>query len=125
MAKQITFKYDNKEYILEFNREVFKKVEASGITMARLEGLENNPADALEVIPELWFRAFQMHHPSVTRELADEIYHSMANKGGNAEQNLPDEEIDFGLLGALIELYQEPVAILYTEQGNTKWSKSW
>ena len=118
MAKQITFKYKDKDYILEFNRATYKEAEISGITQTRVENLENNPSDAIELIPELWFRAFKMHHPSVTRAEADEMYHSMENKGG-------DEETDFGLLGALVEIFTEPIAILFQEQGNTKWSKSW
>ena len=118
MAKQITFKYEDDEYILEFNRDTFKKTEAAGIPFSRIDELENNAADALEVLPELWFRAFQMHHPSMTREKAEEIYHSMENKGGNGET-------DFGLVQALIEIYSEPVVTLYEEPGNTKWSKSW
>ena len=85
MAKQITFKYDNKEYILEFNRDTFKKTELAGFPLSRVEGLEHNPSDAIEVIPELWFRAFQMHHPSVTRDEANEMYRSMADKGGDGE----------------------------------------
>ena len=118
MAKQINFKYKDKEYILEFNRDTFKKAELAGFPLSRVEALEDNPSDAIEVIPELWYRAFQMHHPSVTRDEADEMYKSMDNKGG-------DGETDLGLIGDLVQIFSEPVAILFTEQGNTKWSKSW
>ena len=114
--KNITFAYEGENYTLEFNRETFEKTEASGITIARVEGLADNPSDAITVVPELWFRAFQMHHPDMTKEKASEIYHSMENKGN---------ENDLGLIGALSELFVEPVAILFEEQGNTKWKKNW
>jgi hypothetical protein len=114
--KTISFEYEGEKYTLEFNRETYEKTEKAGVTISRIENLAENPYDAVEVIPELWFRAFQMHHPDITRDKADEMYHSMADKGG---------EDDLGLIGALTEIFVEPVAILFKEPGNTKWSKSW
>ena len=114
--KNLTFTYEGKEYTLEFNRTTFEKAEQAGLTVARVENLADNPSDAITVVPELWYRAFQMHHSDISREKTEEIYHSMSDKGNDN---------DLGLIGALAEIFVEPVAILFTEPGNTKWKKNW
>lgn len=117
MAKQITFKVDKKEYILEFNRKTVKLASEKGLTAERLENIDNNKLDAVEVIPLLWSCAFDMHHPSVSEEERQELYDMMSNKQGKDD--------DLGLLGALSELFLEPITTLLEIEGNVEWTTSW
>lgn len=116
MAKQITFSYKDKDYILEFNRDTVKKSQDMGLSIEKLEECDKNPFLALEVVPLLWRCAFLMHHPSVDKNLVEEMYKELANKEGDKDED--------GLIFSLMELYSEPLNTLL-EQGNVKWSKSW
>lgn len=118
MAKQITFKVDDKEYILEFNRKTVKSASEKGLTIERLEKIDDNKADAVELVPLLWCCAFDMHHPSVSENKRLELFEKMSNKKGK-------DENDLGLLGALFELFAEPITTLLEDEGNVEWTPSW
>ena len=61
------FEYKGKEYTLEFNRATVTMAERAGFTM------EDFDQKLMTRIPELFYYAFKMHHPEVTKKLSDEI----------------------------------------------------
>lgn len=107
--KQITFTYEDKEYILEFNRDTAKE---AGVPTKELQDLENEPMKALDLIPQIWCAAFEMHNPSCPQETRMAIYEAMEGK---------DEE----LVTALIGIYMHPLETLFAKEGNVKWKKNW
>lgn len=79
-----------REYTLEFNRKSVVKVEQAGFDINRIESA------SMTMIPLLFWGAFLMHHPHMTREQTDKILFDML--GG-----LSSDE-----LGRLGELYAYP-----------------
>lgn len=90
----LTFK-DGKTYTLEFNRNSVMSAERAGLVLQDVLTM-SKPAT---VIPTLFFAAFKMHHPEVTRDQAEKM---LADMGG-----LPQEAVQ-----RLIELYVTPVNTL-------------
>ncbi len=109
MAKTITFKYEDKEYTLEFTRKSIEKMEKMGFKISELE------VKPVSTLPQLFNGAFLVHHPFIKRELTDEIFSKMTNK----------EE----LLVKLAEMYSEPIVSLMVDpevnEGNVSWGASW
>lgn len=107
MAKKIVFKYKDKDYTLEYNRDSVRQMEAQGFSIIDID------SKPLTTISTLFAGAFLMHHRNVAtnRNLCDEIYRSFSRR---------DE-----LIAALVEMYQEPVLSLLDEpednEGNA-WS---
>ena len=56
-----------KEYTLEFNRKSVIKAEQAGLDINQLE------SKSMTMIPILFWGAFLMHHPHMTREQTDKI----------------------------------------------------
>lgn len=56
-----------KEYTLEFNRKTVAKTEQAGFDVNQIE------AKSMTMIPLLFWGAFLMHHPYMTREQTDKI----------------------------------------------------
>jgi len=56
-----------KEYTLEFNRKSVTKAEQAGLDINQLE------SKSMTMIPLLFWGAFLMHHPHMTREQTDKI----------------------------------------------------
>lgn len=92
------------EYTLEFNRASILYAEQRGFN---IQGLGAKPMTA---IPELFFYAFRMHHPKVTKEQSDDI---LFNKMGGLSEEV---------LQRLGELYNAPFTTLVPdeEEGGTK-----
>jgi hypothetical protein len=67
------------------------------------------------MLPTLFAGAFKAHHRWVKRELIDEIYSKMTNKGE--------------LIGKLAEMYNEPIMALVDDPAesseNLTWTQSW
>lgn len=61
------FEYNGKEYTLEFNRATVTMAERAGFTMEDLD------SKMMTRVPELFYYAFKMHHPSMTKKQTDEI----------------------------------------------------
>lgn len=106
MAKCLTINHNSNTYRLQFNRKTVVAMEQNGF---RADELLTQPAS---MIPRLFYGAFQMNHKNIRRELVDEIYLSLPNKEG--------------LLEALVELYNEPIAALIEdsadgEEKNATW----
>ena len=56
-----------KEYTLEFSRKSVAKAEQAGLDVNQLE------SKSMTMIPLLFWGAFLMHHPHMTREQTDKI----------------------------------------------------
>lgn len=104
---KINLTYENKEYVLEYNRQSVKTMENQGFV---LDELTAKPAN---MIPLLFSGAFIKNHSGkngVKRRVVDEIF----------------EEIDdkTALIEALMEMYAETLSTL-TEgsgEGNATWA---
>lgn len=109
MSKQLNFTYNGTEYTLEFTRKTVEQMERNGFVA---EDLQNKP---MSTLPTLFAGAFKAHHKYVKREVIDEIYSKMTNKGD--------------LIGRLAEMYNEPILALIDEPAesseNLTWTQSW
>ena len=63
----ITDPEEGREYTLEFNRKSVVKAEQAGLDVNALE------SKSMTMIPLLFWGAFLMHHPHMTREQTDKI----------------------------------------------------
>lgn len=92
---------NNKDYTLEFNRDSIKFAENRGFIFNQME---NFPMTKL---PEFFWYAFRMHHPSVSLKQAENLFDRM---GGMSEA-----------LGVrLSELWAAPFNALTPEDGDEK-----
>ena len=58
---------NGKEYALEFNRKSVSKTEQAGFNINLID------QQSMTMIPLMFWGAFQMHHPYMTREQTDKI----------------------------------------------------
>ena len=63
----ITDPENGREYTLEYNRRSVVKVEQAGLDVNNLE------SKSMTMIPLLFWGAFLMHHPHMTKEQTDKI----------------------------------------------------
>ena len=63
----ITDKETNHEYTLEFSRKSVSKTEQAGFNINLID------QQSMTMIPLMFWGAFQMHHPYMTREQTDKI----------------------------------------------------
>ena len=63
----ITDPDEGREYTLEFNRRTVAKTEQAGLDVNQLE------SKSMTMIPLLFWGAFIMHHPHMTKEQTDKI----------------------------------------------------
>ena len=92
---------NNKEYTLEFNRDAIKFAEGRGF---KLTDVEDFP---MSKVPEFFWYAFRMHHPSFSLNQAEKMLDSI---GGMSEQ----------LGRRLGELWAVPFESLNANNGETK-----
>ena len=104
MAK-LELTYENKNYILEFNRQSVKTMEAQGFN---IEELTKKP---MTMIPLLFYGAFFKNHKGVKRSLVEEIYDNLQDKNG--------------LLSTLVELYAETLSGLMESSENSEGNAIW
>lgn len=83
-----------KEYTLEFNRKSVSKAEQAGLDINSIE------SKSMTMIPLMFWGAFIMHHPYITREQTDKILFD--GLGG----------LDENELAYLGKLYAEPFMTL-------------
>ena len=95
----ITDPDESREYTLEYNRKAVVKVEQAGFDINQIE---SKPAT---MIPLLFWGAFLMHHPHMTKEQTDKILFD--GLGG-----LRAEEMEY-----LAKLYAEPLQTLVATEG--------
>ena len=58
---------EGREYALEYNRRTVAKAEQAGLDVGQLE------SKSMTMIPLLFWGAFLMHHPHMTKEQTDKI----------------------------------------------------
>ena len=63
----ITDPENSKEYALEFNRKSVSKTEQAGFNISLID------TQSMTMIPLMFWGAFQMHHPYMTKEQTDKI----------------------------------------------------
>ena len=109
MGKQLNFKYQDKEYCLEYNRRSVEMMERNGFNA---EDINSKP---MTTLPALFAGAFLANHRYVKQSVIDEIFSKMTNKSE--------------LIGKLAEMYNEPIMTLIDEpediEGNVEWTPSW
>ena len=102
-VEPIVLKYeDGTTYTLEFSRETIAYAEKSGFKRTEVSNNEMNQ------IPLLFYLAFRMHHPTVSKEKANKILFD--DLGGLTET----------LSERLIKLYNSPYEDLFNETGEVK-----
>ena len=102
---KIALTYENKEYVLEFNRQSVRTMEAQGFV---LNEIESKP---LTMIPMLFQGAFIKNHRGIKRSLMDDIFDELTDKPG--------------LFQALTEMYGETLSTLTDDKGdsgNASWA---
>lgn len=109
MSKQLNFEYKGTQYTLEFTRRTVEQMEKEGFVA---DDIMHKP---MTMLPTLFAGAFKAHHKFVKREVIDEIFAKMTNKGD--------------LIGRLAEMYNEPIMALVEEPDasseNLNWTQSW
>ena len=98
----ITDPETNREYTLEYSRKTVSRTEQAGLDVNRLESM------SMTMIPLLFWGAFLMHHPHMTREQTDKILFD--GLGG-----LNTAEMEY-----LGKLYAEPFQTLVAQDGETE-----
>ena len=96
----ITDPDEGREYTLEYNRKTVAKVERAGLDVNKLD------SSPMTMIPIMFWGAFLMHHPVMTREQTDRILFD--GLGG-----LNNDEIAY-----LGKLYAEPFNTLMSGEEN-------
>lgn len=107
MAKQLTFTYNGKDYVLEYTRNTVRQMENNGFIA---NDIETKP---MTVLPALFAGAFLAHHRYEKSETVDAIYAKLKDK--------------HTLIEKLAEMYNEPIASLLDEpdEGNLEWTPNW
>ena len=109
MAKQLRFTYQDKEYVLEYNRKSVEAMEKKGFVASDIN------TKPMTILPLLFAGAFIANHKYIKQETIDEIYSKMTNKSE--------------LISKLAEMYNEPIMALVDEpdesEGNVTWMASW
>jgi hypothetical protein len=101
---KINLTYDQKEYVLEYNRQSVKTMESQGFV------LEELTAKPMTMIPLLFNGAFIKNHRGIKRNLMDEIFEEIGDKTA--------------LMEALMEMYAETLGTLTdsNNEGNVTWA---
>lgn len=101
---KIALTYENKEYVLEFNRQSVRQMEGQGFA------LDEVTAKPMTMIPLLFSGAFIKNCKGTKRSVIDEIYDNIGDKTG--------------LIEALMEMYAETLSTLTdgNEEGNVSWA---
>lgn len=94
ITKPVTIEADGKTYTLEFNRNSVVSAERAGL---RVDMIGEQP---MTMLPLLFFAAFKMHQPKITKEETDSILFDKM-RGLNQE-----------LIERLAQLYAEPTKTL-------------
>lgn len=90
---------EGREYTLEYNRKSVVKAESAGLDVNQLE------SKSMTMIPLLFWGAFLMHHPHMTKEQTDKILFD--GLGGLSEEEMAQ----------LGKLYAAPFQSLVASEG--------
>ena len=104
MNKQLRFTYQDKEYVLEYNRQSVRQMEGQGFV------LDEITAKPVTMIPLLFEGAFIKNCRGTKRKVIDSIYSEIGDKTA--------------LLEALMEMYAETLSTLTDDsaEGNVSWA---
>ena len=108
MAKQLTFSYNGKDYVLEYTRNTVRQMESNGFVA---DDIDRKP---MTVLPALFAGAFLAHHRHEKPEVVEEIYSKLGDK--------------HSLIEKLAEMYNEPISTLLDEPEEGKdleWTPNW
>lgn len=108
MERKMTIEHNDAKYVLEYTRKSVEMMERQGF---EIEGLQRKP---MTYLPALFAGAFLAHHRYVKRDVINEIYDQLPNKGD--------------MLGKLVEMYSEPIVALMDDpeaEGNASWTVDW
>lgn len=109
MSKQIRFKYEDTEYVLEYSRATAQQIEKAGFSLEKLKEQPNIQ------LPMLIQGAFLCHH----RRIKDETLNTIINKLAAKEE----------LIAKLVEMYADTTQTLFDEpnndEGNLDWEANW
>lgn len=107
MAKQLTFTYNGKDYVLEYTRNTVRQMENNGFVA---NDIDTKP---MTILPALFAGAFLAHHRHEKSEVVDAIYSKLKDK--------------HSLIEKLAEMYNEPISSLLEEpdEGNLEWTPNW
>ena len=89
---------EGREYTLEFSRRTVSKTEQAGLDVNQIE------SKSMTMIPIMFWGAFLMHHPYMTREQTDKILFDGLGGLGDAEMTY------------LGKLYAEPFKTLVARE---------
>ena len=100
----IVLTHENKEYVLEYNRQSVKLMESQGFV---LDEITTKP---MTMIPMLFQGAFLKNCKGTKRSVIDEIYKGIGDKTA--------------LMEALMEMYAETLSTLTDDnaEGNVTWT---
>lgn len=101
---KIVIEHDNKEYVLEYNRQSVRQMEGQGFV---LDEITSKP---MTMIPMLFEGAFIKNCKGVKRKVISDIYEGISDKTG--------------LLEALMEMFAETLSTLTEDnaEGNVSWA---
>ena len=102
---KISINYDNKDYVLEYNRQSVKLMEGQGFV---LDEISSKP---MTMIPMLFNGAFIKNHRGMKRAVIDEIFSEISDKTAFIE--------------ALMTMYAETLSTLTEDkeaEGNAVWT---
>lgn len=109
MSKQIRFRFDDTEYVLEYSRATAQQIEKAGFSLDQLQVQPNIQ------IPLLIQGAFLCHH----RRIKEDTLNTIVNKLGSKEE----------LVAKLVEMYADTTQTLFDDpgdkEGNVSWEANW
>lgn len=107
MIDPIKFSYNGTDYTLYFTRATCRQLGEQGFDLTLLD------SRPLEMVPMLFHGAFMAEHPKVRRKFTDDLLYKITNRKE--------------LIGALAELYAEPIRAIVEEpddeEGNVVWTR--
>lgn len=102
---RIKFKYDDKDYTLEYTADSLKRMENAGFDFSEL-------GSHVLSAPEALFKgAFIANHNNVPNAKREEIFHSITAETEDGE----------GIFDILAQMASEAVEEINYHSGNTKW----
>lgn len=101
---KIVLTHENKEYVLEYNRQTVRQMEGQGFV---LDGIVSQP---MTMIPLLFEGAFIKNCRGTKRKTISDIYDGITDKTG--------------LIEALMEMYADTLSTLTEDnaEGNVSWA---
>ncbi len=101
---KIVLNYENKEYVLEYNRQSVKTMEGQGFV---LDEIATKP---MTMIPMLFSGAFIKNCKGTKRAVIDEMFDGISDKSA--------------LMEALVTMYAETLSTLTDDsnEGNVSWT---